>query len=182
MSGFKLYMGNTFGQIPAIDGGHAGGVRGRRPTGKRISLHRDQLHHGAPAGAAGGIRPARPAGASGSRRRWWRSKRVAGGVSPSGPAPSILHISSADELRPLREAKARGVDITGETCPQYLLLSSEDYARLRGVIRLNPPVREAVNQAPLWAALGDGAIDMIATDHAPHEIEEKTREDIWRVD
>ena len=96
----------------------------------------------------------------------------------TGARIHILHISSADELRPLREAKARGVDITGETCPHYLMLSADDYARFAGVIRVNPPVREARNQEPLWAALADGTIDMIATDHAPHAREEKTRNDI----
>ena len=100
----------------------------------------------------------------------------------TGARIHILHISSADELRPLREAKARGVDITGETCPQYLMLSADDYARFGGVIRVNPPVRETRNQEPLWAALADGTIDMIATDHAPHTPEEKTRNDIWTVD
>ena len=85
-------------------------------------------------------------------------------------------------MRPLREAKARGVDVTGETCPQYLLLSTDDYARFGGVIRVNPPVRETHNQEPIWAALADGTIDMIATDHAPHTPEEKTRNDIWTVD
>jgi dihydroorotase len=100
----------------------------------------------------------------------------------TGARIHILHISSAEELRPLREAKARGVDITGETCPQYHCLSGDDYARLGGIIRVNPPVREARNQAPLWAALADGAIDIIATDHAPHAPAEKTRNDIWTVD
>jgi dihydroorotase len=100
----------------------------------------------------------------------------------TGARIHILHISSAAELRPLQEAKARGVDITGETCLQYLMLSSDDYARLGGVVRVNPPVREAQNQEPLWAALGSGVIDMIATDHAPHSVEEKTRPDIWTVD
>ena len=100
----------------------------------------------------------------------------------TGARINILHISSAEELRPLREAKARGVDITGETCPHYVLLSTDDYARFRGVIRVNPPVREARNQQPLWDALADGTIDVIATDHAPHSQEEKTRNDIWTVD
>jgi dihydroorotase len=100
----------------------------------------------------------------------------------TGARIHILHISSAEELRPLREAKARGVDITGETCPHYLMLSTAEYARLGGVIRVNPPVREARNQEPLWAALADGTIDIIATDHAPHAPEEKTRNDIWSVD
>jgi dihydroorotase len=100
----------------------------------------------------------------------------------TGARIHVLHISSAAELRPLAEAKARGVDITGETCPHYLLLSEADYARFGGVIRVNPPVREAVNQQPLWDALMDGTIDIIATDHAPHAPEEKTRADIWTVD
>ena len=51
-----------------------------------------------------------------------------------------------------------------------------------GVIRVNPPVREARNQQPLWNALVDGTIDAIATDHAPHSPEEKTRNNIWTVD
>jgi dihydroorotase len=100
----------------------------------------------------------------------------------TGARIHILHISSAAELTPLRDAKRRGVDITGETCPHYFLLSSDDYGRCKGVIRVNPPVRETANQAPLWQALVDGTIDMIATDHAPHTVEEKTREVIWDVD
>jgi dihydroorotase len=100
----------------------------------------------------------------------------------TGARIHVLHISSSEELRPLREAKARGVDITGETCPHYLMLSSDDYAQFAGVIRVNPPVREKYNQEPIWAALLDGSIDIIATDHAPHTPEEKTRNDIWTVD
>ena len=100
----------------------------------------------------------------------------------TGARIHVLHISSAAELRPLAEAKARGVDITGETCPHYLLLSEQDYEKSGGVMRVNPPVREAPNQQPLWDALMDGTIDMIATDHAPHAPEEKTRNDIWTVD
>src|SRR5207302_8241539 len=53
----------------------------------------------------------------------------------TGARIHILHISSADELRPLRDAKARGVDVTGETCPHYLMLSADDYAKYAGVIR-----------------------------------------------
>jgi dihydroorotase len=100
----------------------------------------------------------------------------------TGARIHVLHISSAAELRPLAEAKARGVEITGETCPHYLLLSEKDYEKSGGVVRVNPPVREAPNQQPLWDALMDGTIDMVATDHAPHTPEEKTRNDIWTVD
>jgi dihydroorotase len=100
----------------------------------------------------------------------------------TGARIHILHISSAAELRPLAEAKARGVEITGETCPCYLLLDSRDYARLGSVIRVNPPVREASDSAAIWAALQSGVVDMIATDHAPHTPEEKTKSVIWQAD
>jgi dihydroorotase len=62
------------------------------------------------------------------------------------------------------------------------MLSADDYARFAGVIRVNPPVREKRNQEPLWSALGDGTVDLIATDHAPHSREEKTRNDMFDVD
>ena len=185
--GFKLYMGNTFGKIPSPStGAMLEAFEVVAPTGKRISLHaetnsimerretrmraagrRDPLAHIA-------SRPAIVAVEAVSRAALlaeWTGARI-----------HVLHISSAEELRPLREAKARGVDITGETCPHYLMLSTDDYARLGGVIRVNPPVREARNQEPLWSALADGTIDLIATDHAPHSPEEKTRNDIWTVD
>jgi dihydroorotase len=185
--GFKLYMGNTFGKIPSPStGAMLEAFEAVAPSGKRISLHAetnsimerretrlrscgrvDPLAHLA-------SRPAVVAVEAVSRAALlaeWTGARI-----------HILHISSAEELRPLREAKARGVDITGETCPHYLMLSSADYERLAGVIRVNPPVREACNQQPLWTALANGTIDLIATDHAPHSPEEKTRNDIWSVD
>jgi dihydroorotase len=99
----------------------------------------------------------------------------------TGARIHVLHISSEDELRPLREAQARGVDITGETCPCYLLLDTEDYARLGPVIKVNPPVREPHHKAAIWRALNDGTIGLIATDHAPHTPEEKREADIWET-
>jgi len=185
--GFKLYMGNTFGKIPSPStGAMLEAFEMVAPTGKRISLHAEtnsimerretQLRAAGRTEALAHIasRPAVVAVEAVSRAALlaeWTGARI-----------HVLHISSADELRPLREAKARGVDVTGETCPHYLMLSTDDYARLGGVIRVNPPVREARNQEPLWAALADGTIDLVATDHAPHALEEKTRNDIWTVD
>jgi dihydroorotase len=185
--GFKLFMGNTFARLPSPStGAMLEAFEVVAPTGKRISLHaetnsimerrQERLtragHHDPMDHLAS--RPAVVAIEAVSRAAIlseWTGARI-----------QILHISSAEELRPLREAKARGVDITGETCPHYLLLSTEDYHRLGGIIRVNPPVREARNREPLWSALADGTIDMISTDHAPHTPEEKTRNDIWTVD
>jgi dihydroorotase len=185
--GFKCYMGNTFGKIPSPStGAMLEAFEVVAPTGKRISLHaetNDIMERRQKRLMAAGIhdqfahlaaRPPVVAVEAVSRAAIlseWTGARI-----------HVLHISSAAELRPLREAKARGVDITGETCPHYLLLSTGDYDRVPGVIAVNPPVREASNQEPIWAALLDGAIDMIATDHAPHTPEEKTRNDIWTVD
>ena len=185
--GFKLYMGNTFGKIPSPStGAMLEAFEVVAPTGKRISLHAEtnsimerrqtrmmQAGRSDPF-AHLAARPAVVAVEAVSRATIlaeWTGARI-----------HILHISSAEELRPLREAKARGVDVTGETCPHYLLLSTDDYARFPGVMTVNPPVREARNREPLWAALADGTIDLIATDHAPHAPEEKTRNDIWTVD
>jgi len=185
--GFKLYMGNTFGRIPSPStGAMLEAFEVVAPTGKRISLHaetnsimerREQRLRAAGRIEAIAHLDARPAVVAVEA-----VARAAILAEWTGARIHVLHISSAAELRPLAEAKARGVDITGETCPYYLLLSTKDYEEFGGVIRVNPPVREVANQLPLWAALMDGTIDIIATDHAPHAPEEKTRADIWTVD
>jgi dihydroorotase len=185
--GFKLYMGNTFGNIPSPStGAMLEAFEVVAATGKRISLHAEtasiMARREARMTAAGRRDPLAHLAARPALVAIEAVSRAALLAEWTGARIHILHISSADELRPLAEAKARGVDITGETCPHYLMLSSADYARFAGIIRVNPPVREAHHQEPLWRALADGTIDMIATDHAPHAPEEKTRNDIWSVD
>jgi dihydroorotase len=185
--GFKLYMGNTFGNIPSPStGAMLEAFEVVAATGKRISLHAEtasiMARREARMTAAGRRDPLAHLAARPALVAIEAVSRAALLAEWTGARIHILHISSADELRPLADAKARGVDITGETCPHYLMLSSADYARFGGIIRVNPPVREAHHQEPLWRALADGTIDMIATDHAPHSPEEKTRNDIWSVD
>jgi dihydroorotase len=185
--GFKLYMGNTFGKIPSPStGAMLEAFEVVAPTGKRISLHAEtnsiMERRESRIRAAGRTDPLAHLDSRPAVVAIEAVARAAILAEWTGARIHILHISSADELRPLREAKARGVDITGETCPHYLMLSADDYARFAGIIRVNPPVREKRNQEPIWAALGDGTIDCIATDHAPHSREEKTRNDIFTVD
>jgi dihydroorotase len=92
----------------------------------------------------------------------------------------IAHESTRYSLPHIRFAKERGVDITVETCPHYLLLSTDDGKRLGdNFLRVKPPVREPSHQQPLWEALMDGTIDIISTDHAPHLLQEKRKEKIW---
>jgi dihydroorotase len=185
--GFKLYMGNTFGRIPSPDtGAMLEAFETVAATGKRISLHAEtneiMIRRETRLRDAGRTDPLAHLASRPAVVAVEAVSRAAILAEWTGARIHILHISSAAELRPLREAKARGVDITGETGPHYLMLSSRDYARFGGIIRVNPPVREPEDHEPLWAALADGTIDMIATDHAPHAREEKTRSDIWTVD
>jgi len=97
----------------------------------------------------------------------------------TGAPIHIAHEGTADAVELISAAKARGVNVTVETCPQYLLLSVEDLQRGGGVMRCNPPLREPRHLERLWSALRAGAIDVIATDHAPHTPEEKLHKGIW---
>jgi len=85
----------------------------------------------------------------------------------------ILHMSTHEEVELLRRDKPSWV--TAEVIPNHLLLNVDDYARHGGLVQMNPPIREARDNAALWQGLHDGIVDFIATDHAPHTLEEKHR-------
>ena len=82
----------------------------------------------------------------------------------------VLHVSTAQETELLRD---RGPYVTAEACPHHLFFSIDDYARLGSLVQMNPSIKTREDNAPLWAALRDGRIEVIATDHAPHTLEEK---------
>ena len=86
----------------------------------------------------------------------------------------VCHVSTKESVDIIRRAKAEGVDITCETGPHYLLLCQDDLQDL-GRFKMNPPLRDKEDQQALIEGLLDGTIDMIATDHAPHSAEEKSR-------
>ena len=92
----------------------------------------------------------------------------------------VLHISTADELAlfeqgPLIRADGSRKRITAETCIHFLRFAREDYARLGNLIKCNPAIKDASDRDALIAAVGDDRIDVLATDHAPHTLEEKGR-------
>ncbi|PZO00450.1 MAG: allantoinase [Hyphomicrobiales bacterium] len=94
----------------------------------------------------------------------------------------IAHESCRHSLPLIADAKRRGVDLTAETCPHYLLLSTDDAERVGGnALRVKPPVRGAGHAGPLFDALSSGLIDMISTDHAPYLPDEKRQASIWRT-
>ncbi len=88
----------------------------------------------------------------------------------------IAHVSTARAVHWIREAKARGVRVTAETCPHYLVLTEEVVRSFDPNTKMNPPLRTESDQKVLWEALKDGTLDVVTTDHAPHSDEEKDME------
>ncbi len=185
--GFKLFLGNTTGNLPCPnDGAVLEGLEILARLGLRCSVH-----------------------AENSPILFWRQKRLqeAGRNDPlahlaartdivaiealtriatladwTGARIHIVHESCAGSLPFIRFFKDRGTDITVETLPQYLTLAAEEITSSKGALmRMNPPIRQRAHQAPLLAGLIDGTIDMLATDHAPHAPEEKVAASIWDV-
>lgn len=93
----------------------------------------------------------------------------------------VPHVSSGHAVRLIRDAKERGVPITAETCPQYLVFSAEDLDRVGPYAKCNPPLRGSEDHAELWAGLLDGTLDFVATDHSPFVAADKEPgwDDIW---
>ena len=92
----------------------------------------------------------------------------------TGCAYHVCHISCKESVELIRKAKAEGVNVTCETAPHYLILTDEDLQE-DGKFKMNPPLRSLEDRAALIEGIKDGTIDMIATDHAPHSDEEKSK-------
>ncbi|HET6930979.1 MAG TPA: allantoinase AllB, partial [Candidatus Acidoferrum sp.] len=88
----------------------------------------------------------------------------------------IVHLSSSDAIPEIQKAKAAGQQLTVETCPHYLTFASEEIPDRATQFKCAPPIRERENQERLWAALRDGILDMVATDHSPCPPEMKRQE------
>ncbi|HYJ80148.1 MAG TPA: allantoinase AllB, partial [Longimicrobiaceae bacterium] len=92
-------------------------------------------------------------------------------------AVHVVHLSAADALPLLLEARAEGLPLSVETCPHYLHFAAEDVPDGATEMKCAPPVRERENGEQLWTGLGSGAIDMVATDHSPCPPELKLRQE-----
>jgi dihydroorotase len=93
-----------------------------------------------------------------------------------GAALHVCHVSSAGSVEIIRWAKAKGWRVTAEVTPHHLLLTEELTASYDAIYKVNPPLRTAADVAALRAGLADGTIDCVATDHAPHPLEDKETE------
>ena len=93
----------------------------------------------------------------------------------TGARLHVAHVSTARSVELIREAKSKGLAVTAETAPHYLMFTDEDVARLGTGAKMNPPLRTASDRDALVAAMADGTIDCLATDHAPHTPDEKSQ-------
>ncbi|MXV20029.1 allantoinase [Deinococcus xianganensis] len=99
----------------------------------------------------------------------------------TGAALHLVHLSTARGVALAAEARARGVDVTAETCPHYLHWTGEDVERVGALLKCAPPIRDAGTREALWAALKAGQIDTVGSDHSPAPPELKTGEDFFAI-
>ncbi len=109
-----------------------------------------------------------------SESEWGPIKRDIELAEKIGCSYHVCHISTKESVEIIRQAKARGVDVTCETAPHYLIFCDEDLQE-DARFKMNPPIRSREDRAVLIEGILDGTIDMIATDHAPHSAEEKSK-------
>ena len=95
-------------------------------------------------------------------------------VKETGVSYHVCHVSTKESVDLIRKAKKEGLDVTCETAPHYLILTDKDLKE-EGRFKMNPPLREEADRLALIEGILDGTVDMIATDHAPHSEEEKSR-------
>ncbi len=109
-----------------------------------------------------------------SASEWKQVERDLALVRQTGCAYHICHVSTKETVELVRRAKAEGLDVTCETTPHYLVFN-DAMLQEDGRFKMNPPIRSEEDRQALIAGLLDGTVDMIATDHAPHSAEEKSR-------
>ena len=109
-----------------------------------------------------------------SESEWGPIKRDLELVKETGCAYHVCHISTKESVELIRQAKKQGLDVTCETAPHYLLMD-DSMLQEDGKYKMNPPLRSAEDREALIEGIKDGTIDMIATDHAPHSAEEKSK-------
>ena len=109
-----------------------------------------------------------------SESEWGPIKRDIELVKETGCAYHVCHVSTKESVKLIRRAKQEGVNITCETAPHYLVLN-DSMLRDEGRFKMNPPIRAEEDRLALIDGIKDGTIDMIATDHAPHSLEEKSK-------
>lgn len=184
--GFKVFLGSTVGGIPAPDDGTLlDAMSVVAETGRRVGFHAENdaiiRHRIRQLRAQGRTDPlahleSRPAIAEVEA-----IQRIALFAKQTGAEAHIFHLSSRQGLQVVAGSRASGSTITAETGPRYLFLDARELVDLGSVLKMNPPIRTHAHGQALYQGLLEGAIDFIASDHAPHTEEEKMKGSIWEA-
>jgi dihydroorotase len=184
--GLKTFMGPTTGGLSAPDEASLhGGLRFARAAGLRICFHAEdrtliestetELRAAGRADALAHLE-SRPEVAESAA-----VEQVGRLLVESGARGHVAHVTSAEGLAAIEQWRLRGADLTCEATPHHLLLDLAVYAEFGGVAKVNPPIRGQPHASALMAALADGRIECLASDHAPHLAADKQRDSIWEV-
>jgi dihydroorotase len=182
--GYKIFMGETVGKLPSpSDGGILDAMRVIAATGLRVGVHAEdnsiikylteQLK------AAGRTDPMAFVESRPSIAEKECISRAIMFAQETGAKLHIYHMSSKEGVDLVADARCRGLDVTAETCPHYLLLDCTFMDKVGSMLKIGPPVRAKEDQKRLWEGLMEGVIQLIATDHSPHTREEKINSSIW---
>ena len=184
--GFKVFLGSTVGGLPAPDDGVLlDAMSAVAETGRRVGFHAEndaiiqrrtrRLQDQGRTDLLAHLE-ARPALAEAEAIH-----RIALFAAQTGAKAHIFHLSSRDGLQVVAGRRAGGLDMTTETGPRYLFLDARELAALGPVLKMNPPVRTREHGDALYRGLLEGAVDFIASDHAPHTEDEKMKSSIWEA-
>jgi len=186
--GYKCFLGETIGNIPAPDDGMMlDGLREIAATGLRIGFHAENneimQHLIRQFKAEGRTDPLAHVDSRPPLAEVESIQRMGLYAKHTGTRIHIFHLSSREGLDMIDEWRAKGVDITCETGAHYVFMKAEDMERVGVRLRMNPPIRYGSEGHGdyLLEGLKDGRVNMIATDHSPHTAEEKLNDDIWKA-
>jgi dihydroorotase len=176
--GFKIFFGETIGNLPFPDDGmcleaFANIAQTELPLGIHAE-NRQIMNYWTNKLKAEGKNA--PVYWEASRPYMCEAESVAHAIffaEQFGTKLHVLHMSSRQGVQLVKQAKERGLRVTAETGPHYLLRESKDMAEVGPLLKMNPPVRTRDHAEALWDGLLHGHVDMIATDHSPHTLEEK---------
>jgi dihydroorotase (multifunctional complex type) len=183
--GYKCYLGETTGNIPAPDDGTLyEEMQVIAGAGLRAGFHAENnpimQHYIAKLKASGRTDARAHLDSRPVICEVEAIGRVAAFAKYTGCKIHIFHLSSADGLELLLDWRHEGIDVTCETGPHYCFLPSNIYEQAGSAVRMNPPVRSSGGER-LLAGLVRGEIECIATDHSPHTPEEKLHDNIWEA-
>ena len=184
--GFKCYMGTTTGKIPPpSDGEMLAQFSEAARFGRRVAVHAENdsivKYLTNELRSQGRVYP----------RAHYESRPQVAEEEAVGRATvfarnslsllHIAHLSSAGGAELVRRAKRDGVQVTAETAPHYLLLDDRKYHELGPLMKINPSIKSPADRAALWEGIADGTVEMLASDHSPHTLEEKTSKDVFEA-